>query len=130
VAGRRPGVPAPGAHRDQRGVWSIGGADFGPSVEAPALIGAGAWVSADASVVNSIIGAGCRVEAGARVVESVLMPGVEVGKGAVVDRSILGRAAGVGEAAHVTGLSVIGDGYLVEPGTELDGARLPAPEAL
>jgi len=130
IDGGRPGVPAPGARRDERGVWSIGDADFGAAVEAPALVGTGAWISADASVANSVIGAGCRVEAGARVLDSVLMPEVELGKGAVVNRSILGRAAGVGEAARVTGLSVIGDGYMVEPGAHLDGARLPAPETL
>ena len=130
IGGHRPGMPAPGAQRDERGVWFIGDADFGAGVEAPALVAAGAWISADASVANSVIGAGCRIEAGARVVESVLLPEVEVGKGAVVTRSILGRAAGVGEAAEVTGLSVIGDGYVVEPGTHLDGARLPAPETL
>ena len=127
IAGRHPGVPAPGAVRDERGVWSIGDADFGAGVDAPSLVGAGAWISPEASVVNSVVGARCRIGAGARVVESVLMPEVEVGKGAVVDRSILGRAAGVAEGAEVTGLSVIGDGYVVEPGTRLDGARLPAP---
>lgn len=129
VAGRRPGVPVPGAHRVESGVWAVGDADFGAGVEAPALIGDRAWVAPDASVANSVVGARCRIHPGARVVDSVLMPDVEVGKGAVVSRSILGRAAGVGEGAEVAGLSVIGDGFLVEPGLHLDGARLPAPEA-
>lgn len=129
VAGRHPGVPAPGAHRGESGVWAVGDADFGAGVEAPALIGAGAWVAPDASVVNSVVGARCRIHPGASVVDSVLMPDVEVGKGAVVSRSILGRSAGVGEGAEVTGLSVIGDGFLVEPGVHVDGARLPAPDA-
>ena len=128
VAGRRPGVPAPGARRGESGVWAVGDPDFGAGVEAPALIGDGAWVASDAEVVNSVIGARCRIHSGARVVESVLMAEVEVGKGAVVSRSILGRSAGVGEGAEVSGLSVIGDGFLVEPGARLDGARLPAPD--
>jgi mannose-1-phosphate guanylyltransferase len=129
VAGRHPGVPAPGARLAESGVWTVGDADFGTGVEPPALIGDGAWVAPDASVANSVIGARCRIHPGARVVESVLMPDVEVGKGAVVSRSILGRASGVGEGAEVSGLSVIGDGFLVEPGAHLDGARLPAPQA-
>ncbi len=128
VAGRHPGVPAPGAHRGESGVWAVGDADFGAGVEAPALIGDGAWVAPDASVSNSVVGARCRIHPGARIVESVLMPDVEIGKGAVVSRSIIGRAAEVGEGAEVSGLSVIGDGFLVEPGVQLDGARLPAPD--
>ena len=129
VAGRRPGVPAPGAQRGESGVWAVGDADFGAGVEAPSLIGDGARVASDASVVCSVVGARCRVHPGASVVESVLMADVEVGKGAVVSRSILGRAATVGEGAEVSGLSVIGDGYMVAAGAHLDGARLPAPDA-
>lgn len=130
VAGRRPGVPAPGAHCGESGVWTVGQADFGAGVEAPALIGDGAWVAAGASVANSVIGARCRIHPGARVAESVLMPEVEVGRGAVVSRSVIGREAEIGEGAEVSGLSVIGDGFLVEPGVHLAGARLPAPDAL
>jgi ADP-glucose pyrophosphorylase len=60
------------------------------------------------------------------VADSVLLPGAVVGKGAVVDHSILGRGARVGDGAEVTGVSVLGDDYVVEPGAHLDGARLPA----
>jgi mannose-1-phosphate guanylyltransferase len=126
VAGRRPGPPAPGAVAGPGGVWTLGTADFGAGVHGPALVGDGAWVASDASVEGSVIGAGCRIHTGALVSESVLLPGAEVGKGAVVRRSVLGRAAGVGEGAEVTGLSVIGDGFFVEPGAHLEGARLPA----
>jgi mannose-1-phosphate guanylyltransferase len=59
-------------------------------------------------------------------VGSVLLPHVVVEKGAVVSRSVLGRGARVGAGAEVSGVSVLGDGYVVEPGTQLDGARLPA----
>ncbi len=129
VAGRRAGPPAPGARRGAAGVWTLGQADFGDSVQAPSLIGDGAWVAPDASVENSVIGAGCRLNHGARVLESVLLPGVEVGQGAVVSLSILGRGVSVGEGAEVAGLSVIGDGFHVEAGARLDGARLPSIEA-
>ena len=52
-----------------------------------------------------------------------------VEKGATVRRSVVGRGATVGEGAEVTGMSVLGDGYVVEAGTHLDGARLPASDA-
>ncbi|MGI8983827.1 MAG: sugar phosphate nucleotidyltransferase [Acidimicrobiales bacterium] len=129
LRGRRPGPPAPEARQGAGGVWTLGEADFDAGVHAPALVGDGASVAASAWVESSVIGAGCRIHAGARVVESVLLAGVEVGNGALVSRSILGRGAGVGEGAEVTGLSVIGDGFVVEPGARLDGARLPGAEA-
>ena len=129
VAGRRAGPPAPGAREGAGGVWTLGQADFGESVEGPSLVGDGAWVAPDASIASSVIGAGCRVHPGAQVRESVLMPGAEVGKGASVTRSILGRSSSIGEGAEVSALSVIGDGFHVEAGARLDGARLPATEA-
>jgi NDP-sugar pyrophosphorylase family protein len=126
ISGARPGPPAPGARLGPDGVWTIGDAEFGNGVQGPSLVGAGASVAADASVEGSVVGAGCRIDSGARVVGSVLLPHVVVEKGAVVSRSVLGRGARVGAGAEVSGVSVLGDGYVVEPGTQLDGARLPA----
>jgi len=126
LSGRRPGPPAPGAQPGQGGTWTLGDADFGSSVEGPSLVGAGAWVAADASVARSVVGARCRIHPGARVADSVLLPGAVVGKGAVVDHSILGSSVQVGDGAAVTGVSVLGDDYVVEPGVRVDGARLPA----
>jgi mannose-1-phosphate guanylyltransferase len=60
------------------------------------------------------------------VVGSVLLADAVVEKGAVVQRSIVGAGARVGRGAEVCGLSVLGDGYVVEAGSHLDGARLPA----
>ncbi len=128
LSGRRPGPPAPGAVAVRDGVWTAGEADFGDSVEGLAFVGDGAWVAPDASVQNSVVGTGCRVHPGASVLDSVLLAGVELGSGAAVRRSVIGRGARVGDNAEVTGLSVIGDGYAVEPGALLDGARLPAAE--
>ncbi|MDQ4091511.1 MAG: NDP-sugar synthase, partial [Actinomycetota bacterium] len=85
-------------------------------------------VAPDASVESAIVGAGCRIHPVAQVLESVLLPGAEVGPGARVLRSILGRDCRIGDGARVLNLSVIGDGYQVEPGAHLDGARLPAAE--
>jgi NDP-sugar pyrophosphorylase family protein len=89
------------------------------------VIGTGASVADGASVEGSVIGAGCRIEPTARVHDSVLLPGTVVGPGAVLSRSILGPDVRVGARAEVVGLSVLGHGYEVEPGTRLDGARLP-----
>jgi mannose-1-phosphate guanylyltransferase len=126
VSGRRPGVPAPGAYERSAGVWVTGDADFGASVQGPSLVGAGASVTADASVEGSVIGAGCRIDSGARVVGSVLLAKAVVEKGAVVRHSVVGAGSRVGKGAEVCGLSVLGDGYVVEAGSHLDGARLPA----
>ena len=128
LSGRRPGPAAPGARTVAEGVWTTGEADFGANVQGVAFVGDGAWVAPDASVQNAVVGTRCRVHPGALVVDSVLLAGVEVGRGAVVRRSIIGRGARVGDGAEVTDLSVIGDGYAVEAGARLVGARLPAAE--
>jgi mannose-1-phosphate guanylyltransferase len=125
VSGRRPGPPAPGARCGPTGVWTLGEADVDHAVQGPAVVGAGARVARGATIEGSVIGAGAVVHAGARVHDSVLLPGAVVGEGATVSRSILGGGATVGPKAEVSGLSVLGFGYDVEPGARLDGARLP-----
>ena len=127
VSGRRPGPPAPGARVGANGVWILGDADVAGGLQGPAVIGARACVAVGASVEGSVIGAGSKVHPGARVHDSVLLPGAVVGAGSVVSRSILGRGARVGDGAEVACVSVLGDGYEVEPGAHLDGARLPGP---
>lgn len=126
VYARRPGPPAPGAACGDNGVWILGEAEVDGDVEGPAVVGPGATVAAGASVQGSVIGAGATVAATSTVHDSVVMPAAVVGAGATVRRSILGRGVTVGAGAQVTGLSVLGSGYLVEPGARLDGARLPA----
>lgn len=128
LSGRRPGTAAPGARVVAEGIWTIGEADFGSNVYGPAFVGDGAWVAPDAYVERAIVGAGCKVHAGARVVDSVLLSGVEVCAGASVRHSIVGKGARIGEGAELTDLSVIGDGYFVEAGAHLAGARLPSAE--
>lgn len=126
ISGRRPGPPAPGATAGPDGAWTVGDAKLGPGVHGPSFVGKGAWVAAEASVEGSVVGAGCRVHPGARVVDSVLLPHGVVGEGALVSHSILGRGVRVGGGAQVTGVSVLGDGYVVHPGARLEAARLPA----
>jgi mannose-1-phosphate guanylyltransferase len=86
-----------------------------------------ATVDAEATVVRSVVGAGAVVAAGARVERSVLLPGVTVGADAVVSDSVVGQNSTVASGASVTGGTIIGDGEVVDPGTSLDGARVPVP---
>lgn len=124
VSGRRPGPPLAGASAAD-GVWRVGSAQVGGAVRGPALIGEGARIDAGALVEGSVIGAGSRIHRRARVRGSVLLPGAVVAEGAVVERSILGRGARAGAGAHVSGVSVVGDGYEVAAGARIEGARLP-----
>ena len=56
----------------------------------------------------------------------VARPGVVVvGPGAVVEGSIVAHDAVVGAGARVTGLSVLGDETVIEPGDALHGVRTP-----
>jgi NDP-sugar pyrophosphorylase family protein len=76
-------------------------------------------------VVDSVIGDDVTISSGAVIERSVLMDGVTVGPRARVTESIIGASARIGADATVAGLSVIGDGYVVEAGAELSEARLP-----
>jgi NDP-sugar pyrophosphorylase family protein len=126
VAGRRAVDPAPGATSIGEGLWVIGSPTVAGELVGPCLVGREAVVEAGAVVARSVIGAGSVVCAGARVTESVLLPGVEVCAEATVRGSIVGRAACIGAGAVVAPLSVIGDGAVVERGTRLADARVPA----
>ncbi|MEM9712953.1 MAG: NDP-sugar synthase [Actinomycetota bacterium] len=96
------------------------------------VLGVGAisgTVAGGATVESAWIGAGAIVHAGAKVIDSVLFDGAVVGAGATVERSLVGEGATVGAGAQVRALSVVGDGVEIEPGTVLDGERVPAPES-
>ena len=84
-------------------------------------------VASDAVVRRSVLGHGASVGAGATVDGSVLLPGAVVEEGATVRDSIVGAGALVGAGAVVAGWSVLGDGVRVEPGSTLDGVRVPDP---
>lgn len=75
---------------------------------------------------GSVVAEDAKIHAGARVERSVVMEGAEIGADAVVEDSIIGAGAVVGVGARLTHLSVLGDGYVVEAGTDLAEARLPA----
>jgi mannose-1-phosphate guanylyltransferase len=94
--------------------------------EWPAVAGT---ATVDGVVAGSVVMHDVLVAEGATVRGSALLPGAVVEKGAVVEGSIIGPGATVAEGARLTGLSVLGQGVRVEPGAELDGARVPDPDA-
>ena len=92
-------------------------------------VGPGASGAPGAAVTHSVVMGGASIAAGARVADSALLPGARVEAGAVVDGSIVGPGAVVGAGASVTGLTVLGDGAVVEPGAVLDDERRPREDA-
>ena len=95
------------------------GADCAP-------VDAGAHVSTEAVVVDSVIDGGATVDAGARVERSVLLAGSSVAGGAVVRGSIvMGRVC---SGASVVD-SVIGADAVVDTDEVLVGVRRPDPDA-
>jgi NDP-sugar pyrophosphorylase family protein len=126
IAGRRACEPAPGATERDRGIWTLGPVVIDGEVLPPVLLGAAAAVEAHARVEFAVVGARARVHNGARVERSVLLPGSEVLPDAVIECSVVGALGVVGEGARLSGGSVVADGARVEPGAELDGARVEA----
>lgn len=85
-----------------------------------------ASVDPSAAVSKSVVEAGVHIGAGASVQGSVILAGARIGEGAVVDGSIVGPDAVIGAGAVVSNLSVIGAAATVEPGQQVDGARIPS----
>jgi len=88
-------------------------------------VAANATVADNARIDHSVVMAGVRVDADALIRDSILMPGAHVARGAVIDGSVVGPGAVVAGGAKVSGLSIIGDGQMVESGAVLDGVKLP-----
>lgn len=127
LTGVRGVPPLPKATEVADSVWVDGEAVIEGHVEGPSLLGDQARVARGAVIGQSVLGRCCIVEEGARVTRSVLMDGVAVGSRALVADSILGSGSRVGERGEVRGLSVLGQGAAVPPGTVLDADRVPAP---
>jgi len=129
LAGRRSGVPAPGAELDPSigpGVWRIGEVSATGASVARSLLASGSSVAEGALVEDSVVGAGVMVEEGATVTGSVLLAGVRVASSATVEGSVIGPGAIVGQRCVIHGLSVIGAGAITASGTVIDGERVPA----
>jgi mannose-1-phosphate guanylyltransferase len=123
--GTRPGPPAPGARQVALGVWTLGAPAVRGEIRPASLLGVGAHVAHDATVIGSVIGARAVVERGAVVEHSVLLPGATVGAGARVTGSILGHDCVVGEGCELAPVTVVGDGFEVPRQARLVDARLP-----
>jgi len=124
---RGAGPPAPGADRRSEGGWTLGEpvVEPGADVDDQSLLCDGCRVGDGVDIRRSVVGPASRVGAGASLEDAVLLAGAILGEGAVVERSIVGPGAVIGAGAKVTGLSVLGEGFVIEAGTSVDAARLP-----
>ena len=85
-----------------------------------------AEVSDGAQVAHSVVMAGAQVSSDADITDSVILPGARIGAGASVAGSIIGSRAVVGERSSVADLTVIGHDTIIDPGSVLSAARVPA----
>jgi mannose-1-phosphate guanylyltransferase len=99
-----------------------------PSDISVTAIDPSAVVAPTAFVRSSVLGPDVRVDDHAEVVGSVIQRAAIIGAKARIRGSIVGAGAVIGEAAILEPLCVVGDGYRIGPGAELQGARLPASE--
>lgn len=103
------------------------------TVHAPALIGAGCVLAADASVGGgTVLGPGVVLGPGAHVERSVLLGGCAVGAHTRISDSIIGPEAQIGERCRIEGRAVIGARVRIGAGNTLaagvrisPGVRLP-----
>jgi mannose-1-phosphate guanylyltransferase len=89
-------------------------------------VAADALVDADSLIEHSVVMGGARIGPDAKVRDSLVLPGAVIGAGAEVVGSIVGPRSVVGPGASLSGLTVLGEGVVVDDGTQLAGARLPA----
>lgn len=88
------------------------------------MVGPGSAFGADTLVRGSVVGAGCAVGDNVAVEDSYLFDGVRVRDNCVVRGSVVGAGCTVGENCKITDGCVLGDGVVVEPGTELRRKRV------
>ena len=117
--GRRPGLPAPGAHPIASSGWQIGSPVVEGTVLGASLVADGARVRAGATVEDSVIGRQAEVGEGAAIRGSVLMAGARVGAGASVVDAIVGPGAVIGARATLEAGAVVGSGDEVAEGDRL-----------
>jgi mannose-1-phosphate guanylyltransferase len=100
-------------------------AGAGP-VRAPAVIGPGCEIAADATVGPYVVlGRGVRVGAGATIENAVVLDGAQVGNGAQISSSIVAAEAHIGDGCQLRDEVVIGEGVRLGAGNNLAaGARI------
>lgn len=84
---------------------------FAGAVHAPALVGAGCAIAADATVAGrTVLGDRVRLHEGAHVDSSVILDGTVVGAGTRISRCIVGAGVTIGPGCRLEDQVVLGDG--------------------
>jgi len=122
---RRSHFLSPPAPEIRPGVWVDRGAEIAGKLGPHSFVGQEASIAEGAMVEDSVVGVRSRIGVDAVVRRSALMSGSEVQTGAVVEDSVVGPRAIIGEGSRLTGMTVVGVGAEVAPGSVLDGARYP-----
>lgn len=87
-------------------------------------VGSGSAFGGNTTVRGSVVGAGCAVGDNVAVEDSYLFDGVRVRDNCVVRCSVVGAGCTIGENSKITDGCVLGDGVVIEPGTELQRKRV------
>ncbi len=90
-------------------------------------VAASASIAATAAVERSVVRPGAVVHDDAVLHDAVVLDGAVIGAGARVEYAIIGPGATVGAGAVVDGLSVLGEGVDVAPGTTVHARKIPEP---
>jgi mannose-1-phosphate guanylyltransferase len=95
-------------------------------VHAPALVGAGCRLAADAIIGSrTVLGRGVTVGAGSHIDSSVVLDGASVGAGTRISSSIVGPDVSIGDHCRVEGRVMLGQGAGIGAGnTLLSGMRI------
>ncbi|HET8979508.1 MAG TPA: NDP-sugar synthase [Solirubrobacteraceae bacterium] len=111
---------------DGQGVLWEDGRAAGGTVHAPALVGSGCEVAADAVIgPRTVLGRGVSVGAGAHIDSSVLHDGARVGAGTRIQGSIVGPGARIGDGCTLHGRVMLGQDVTIGSGNTLRaGIRL------
>jgi mannose-1-phosphate guanylyltransferase len=101
---------------------ALGEEAAGGVLHAPALIGPGCTVAADAIVGGrAVLGAGVSIGPGAHVQSSVLLDGCQVGAGSRIDSAIVGPGVTIGEHCRLGEGVVLGEKVTLGSGNTLAG---------
>jgi mannose-1-phosphate guanylyltransferase len=98
----------------------------GGTIHAPAVIGPGCTIAADASVTGrSVLGAAVTIGEGASVDGSVVLDGATIGAFTRVTRSIVGPGAWIGDHCRIEQTAMVGQGARLGSGNTLTaGVRI------
>jgi mannose-1-phosphate guanylyltransferase len=98
----------------------------GGTIHAPAVIGPGCTIAADASVTGrSVLGAGVTIGSGTTVDGSVVLDGATIGDFTRVTRSIVGPGAWIGDHCHIEETAMVGQRARLGSGNTLTaGVRI------